>query len=58
MSCLRAGGQDKEHGTALDTNQEDLGGASRSKDTTNFTESLAQESNLAEVYVPLERTVR
>lgn len=48
MSCLTKGGPDKEHGDALKTNLEDLGGANRGQETTDFPGSLALESVLAE----------
>ena len=48
MTCLRAGGPDKECGATLKTNQEDLGGANRREEITNLPESLALESILAE----------
>ena len=43
MSCLTAGGPEKEHGAALKTNQEDLGGANRGEGITELPESLTLE---------------
>ena len=48
MSCLSIGGPNKEHGAALKTNRENLGGAHRKEETTNFPGSLALESALAQ----------
>ena len=48
MSCLTTGRPDKEHGTALKTNREDLGGANRREERTNLSGSLVLESILAE----------
>ena len=62
MSCLTAGGPEKELGAALKT--EDLGGPSRKEETTNLPGSLVLESILAEKYAsatennPHSRTTR
>ena len=48
MSCLTAGGPDKEQGAALKANREDLGGAHRREEMTNLPESLALKPILVE----------
>ena len=48
MSCLTAGGLDKEQSVALKTNQEDLEGANWREETTNLPGSLALEFIFAE----------
>ena len=45
LSWLTTGGSDKEQGAALKINGENLGGASRRKETTNLPESLVPESS-------------
>ena len=47
MSCLTAGGPDKECGAALKINQDNGGGADRRGQMTNLLESLALESIVA-----------
>lgn len=45
--CITAGGPDKEQGASLKTNQEDVGEANRSEETTNLPGSLLPEYILA-----------